>query len=295
MGDYLSHWRRSHGRVQTNYVRVNAQGTDVRTDALRPLFGTTPKPTGWEFNFAHQALAGLVGPPAISTAGITPLKALLRVVDPAHRLWVEHDATWTLWDLGHHEVAQSNPSVFARIKEVLTEVARDFAKPHHHAGTEAVDWLRDFLEVSRDTALAVGQVSSATYYSWKSKPNSAVRPKTVARLLRVTATLRLLERSVGREEAGYLIRHGSPSLLERLQNAGDEFEQALDELAELAAPRVSRRPRRLASQEDALAQLAALEADDKAVAGLRPLGSARELRDDEKSALRDEPTVTRTE
>jgi hypothetical protein len=132
---------------------------------------------------------------------------------------------------------------------------------------QRVEWLRDFLSVSREQALLIAGIPTATYYSWRKNPEVAIRPNTVERLGRVVATIRLLEAAVGGERTRDLLNSGHPTLIAQLAGEPETFEKALGIIAEMGRPVIERPVRRAKDRAQILERLSML--DDAADAAWR--------------------------
>ncbi len=155
-----------------------------------------------------------------------------------------------------------------------------------HPGLRNVEWLRDFLSISRDQAFAVAGVAPATFYAWQGNPTATVRPKTVAQLMRVTASLRLLERAVDRLRCRELLTSGSPSLIDDLTDGGERAEAALRSIIGFAEPAAAHVPiRRVITAEEMVAALEDLETSTETEPDTEPLGSAKRLGAEELSEV----------
>ena len=146
-----------------------------------------------------------------------------------------------------------------------------------HAGIAAIDWLRAFLGISLDRVFRIGHISPATYYAWKAKPSSGVRPATIESLLRVVASVKVLESARGAEDTRRTLLVGSPTFLDRLAGEGEAFEQALRELDDLARPTVESPPPRMTDPVSIMERLRSLDTAAAGNTDPRPLGSARQL------------------
>lgn len=146
-----------------------------------------------------------------------------------------------------------------------------------HAGISAIKWVCGYLDISQDRALRIGHVSPATFYSWIAKPDTAVRPKTVEHLLRVTASLKLLEAALKSKDSRYVLTAGSPSLLDRLAGDTASAETALRLVADRVEPRRVTPPRRVTDPGSILAQLEQLDVISEATEDPNPLGPAISL------------------
>lgn len=163
-----------------------------------------------------------------------------------------------------------------RTPEEIVATLPEAGPIRQHAGLAAIEWLRRFLHISLDRCFRIAHVSPATYYSWRSKPDTVVRPNTVEALLRVTASIRLLESAVGASTARQILIAGSPNLLDQLSEGSEEFEGALRAIFERAQPSVERLPPRMEEARSILDRLRSLDVAAAANADPRPLGSARQ-------------------
>jgi hypothetical protein len=162
-----------------------------------------------------------------------------------------------------------------------------FAEPATaHPGLTAVAWLRDFLCVSRDRVLQISGISPATFYSWQSRPESAVRPKTISRLLRVTASLKLLTAALGADAALLTLNVGSPTLLDQLAGRPAEVEAALKGIAEQAQPVVTRPVQPMTDSRSILAALRLLDIAAELDPDPNPLPPATRIDEREAERLR---------
>jgi hypothetical protein len=160
-----------------------------------------------------------------------------------------------------------------------------------HPGLAGIEWLHAFLGegVSRDHALKIARVPPATFYAWQSKPLSAVRPKTIAHLLRVNASLKLLETAHGSEHAHVILNSGSPNLLHQLFSGGAEAEAALERIADRAQPAAVTSPAaRVVDRNDLLARLRSLDAAAESQPDPSPLGGAAQIDTGLAERLRDD-------
>jgi hypothetical protein len=104
-----------------------------------------------------------------------------------------------------------------------------------------------------------------------------VRPKTIERLLRVTASVRLLVTAVGEERARTLLMSGSPNLLDRLSGSSRVADRALRTIAEEARPALVSPPERVTDVDAMLARLHDLDAAADAWPDDAPLGDAAQV------------------
>jgi hypothetical protein len=146
-----------------------------------------------------------------------------------------------------------------------------------HAGLIAVDWIRDFLRVSRMRALEISGVASATFYSWKQSPTAEVRPKTIELLLRLKANIGLLIAAQG-EDLARSFMTSEIGLLDRLAAGGEQSNEALAEILRRADSPMDVEALTMGSVHDILSHLDALEDSDQAE-DLSPLGAARGVMD----------------
>lgn len=181
------------------------------------------------------------------------------------------------------DLNQSLVGRLTSILERLRELATSPPETAHlrHSGISGVEWLRTFLHVSRDRALELAGVSPATFYSWRERPSSTVRPKTIERLTRLVSSLRLAERSIGRDACVELVAAGSPSILDRLARSGSDFDEALSELMELARPRERRGRRRSFDRGDIMRQLGGVEEAAEQSPPSRPLDPEERIQSEE--------------
>lgn len=159
-----------------------------------------------------------------------------------------------------------------------------------HPGLAGIEWLHAFLGegVSRDHALKIASVPPATFYAWQNKPLSAVRPKTIAHLLRVNASLKLLETAHGSEHAHVILNAGSPNLLHQLVSGGAEAEAALKRIADRAQPAETSPAARVADRSELLARLRSLDAAAESQPDPSPLGGAAQIDTGLAEQLRDD-------
>jgi hypothetical protein len=169
------------------------------------------------------------------------------------------DSPASVFEQIRREILNSRPIVDITYRGSYARAVR-FAEPTTaHPGLAAVAWLRDFLRVSRDRVLQISGVPPATFYSWQSRPESAVRPKTISRLLRVTASLKLLTAALGADAARLTLNVGSPTLLDQLAGCPAEVEAALKGIAEQAQPMVTRPVQPMTDPRSILARLRLLD------------------------------------
>lgn len=125
-------------------------------------------------------------------------------------------------------------------------------------GTETVMWLRDLLGLTQERACRAGHVSVPTFYLWRKKPDSIVRPATIADGLRLRSTLELAISRLGREDLVRILKSGSPSLLDQLM-AEETWEGVVATIAALGQPAITSPAARGGEVEDYLERLDQLD------------------------------------
>jgi len=155
-----------------------------------------------------------------------------------------------------------------------------------HAGLTDVEWLKTFLGVSRDRVLQISGISPATFYSWQSRPESTVRPKTVERLLRVVASIKLLGSALGWKPARLALNAGSPTLLDQLAGEPAAVEAALRKISKLAQPELRQPARTAADARSILARLQLLDVEAEERPDPNPLPIAARIDESDTETMR---------
>lgn len=143
-----------------------------------------------------------------------------------------------------------------------------------NVGVETVTWLRDFLATSQERACAYAHVPLATFYMWRKKPNSVVRPASVSDGLRLRATLELAASLLGRDEVVRLISSGHPSVLDRLGSA-TTWNDAVGAIAALSTPDLTRPAQPMNEADSYLERLNDLDAAHEPSPGSVILGAVQ--------------------
>ena len=163
-----------------------------------------------------------------------------------------------------NDFALNTPPVFVSLKSV-----KGRGRPRaQNVGYETITWLRDFLECSQERACRYGRVPPATFYLWRNRPESTVRPATVAGALKLRSSLELASQRLGRAGLIRTITSGSPSILDALAGGEEDWKNAVSRIASLAEPVISSALPRVERAEDYAEQMRRLDEEDTAEDGV---------------------------
>lgn len=146
---------------------------------------------------------------------------------------------------------------------VLFKAAKGRSRPHtQNVGYETITWLRDFLGCSQERACRYGRVPPATFYMWRTRHQSMVRPTTVADALKLRSSLELASQKLGRVALIRTITSGSPSILDDLAGEEDDWNRAVSRIASMAEPTITSAVPRVGRAENYVEQLRRLDEED---------------------------------
>lgn len=157
-----------------------------------------------------------------------------------------------------NEFVLSSPPVFVSVKP-----AKGRGRPYtQNIGYETITLLRDFLGCSQERACRYGRVPPATFYMWRNRPESMVRPATVADALKLRSSLELASQKLGRVALIRTITFGSPSILDDLAGEEADWNRAVSRIASMAEPTIISAVPRVGRTEDYAEQLRRLDGED---------------------------------
>lgn len=152
----------------------------------------------------------------------------------------------------------SSPPMFVSFKPVKGR-GRSYTQ---NIGYETIAWLRDFLRCSQQRACRYGRIPPATFYMWRNRPESMVRPATVADALKLRSSLELASQKLGRVALIRKITFGSPSILDDLAGEEADWNRAVSRIASMAEPTITSAVPRMGRAENYAEQLRRLDEED---------------------------------
>ena len=105
-----------------------------------------------------------------------------------------------------------------------------------HSSLQAVEQLRSWLGASYDELAVISGVAKTSFFNWRNRPDTRVRPTTIVRLLRVHAAVGFAVDTLGIETSKWL-NIGSPSRRSMLFKGDQGLQQFESEVRALMRSR----------------------------------------------------------